>query len=178
MKIAICVNGESFKFEKGYYWLKQKFLSKYDCDIYIHTWNNSENLDKILDLYQPKDYYFQFPIPFDDNDLELNTILNKSYSSHACFNLVKDSEIKYDYVINIEFNTTEITLENYNKFAFMSLPIAEKYFDCFSFILYYNFVDKDFKTWDSKEDNKLKSFIKYHLFQHELSLDTFQISLL
>ena len=51
MKIAICVNGESFKFEKGYYWLKQKFLSKYDCDIYIHTWNNSENLDKILSSY-------------------------------------------------------------------------------------------------------------------------------
>ena len=175
MKIAICVNGESFKFEKGYYWLKQNYLDKYDCDIYTHTWDNSGNLDKILDLYQPKDYYFQSLIPFDDNDLELNIILNKAYSSHACFNLVRESTIEYDFIINLEFGfIPNFSKNQYDQFASMPMPIAKKYFDYFTYILYYNFVDENYKKWESNSTNKSQKFIEYHLTQNDLSLSTLE----
>jgi len=171
MKVAICVSGESFKFEKGYYWLKQNYLDKYDCDFYIHTWDNSNNINKILELYQPKDYYYQSLIPFDDNNEYLNDILNEAYSTHACYNLVRDSKTDYDLIIHIKFNTfPSFDGTEYDKFAICSPPVSEHYADCFSFILYYTFVDENYKEWIKESDNELQNLIKYHLSTKELSL--------
>lgn len=173
MKIAICVSGESFQFKEGYYWLKQNYLDKYDCDIYIHTWDNSNNLDKILELYHPQDYYYQSLIPFDDNNLDLNNILNEAYSTHACYNLVRDSKQEYDFIIHIKFNTfPTFDKTNYDKFAVCSSSVSEHYADYFSFILYYTFVDENYKNMFKESNNELQNLIKYHLDKQNLSLDT------
>ena len=164
MKVAICVSGESFKFEKGYYWLKQNYLDKYDCDFYIHTWDNSNNINKILELYQPKDYYYQSLIPFDDNNEYLNDILNEAYSTHACYNLVRDSKTDYDLIIHIKFNTfPSFDGTEYDKFAICSPPVSEHYADCFSFILYYTFVDENYKEWILDRDWETRESIKFYM---------------
>jgi len=131
MKIAVCISGQPRSYEQGYYELKKWFLDRYDCDIYIHTWKSpnipmlsghkfaqtreyqftEEDYNKILELYQPKDYYFQLPIPFDDTNIKgphlnykLNSLLSASYSIQAAYNLAKDSEIEYDLVIRTRFD--------------------------------------------------------------------------
>lgn len=173
MKVAICLSGESFDYISIYHWLKENFYSKYDCETYIHTWDNSGNIDQILKLYEPKNHYSQSLIPFDDNDLDLNNILNEAYSTHACYNLVRDSKQEYDFIIHIKFNTfPTFNKTNYDKFAVCSPSVSEHYADYFSFILYYTFVDESYKNLPKESDNELQNLIKYHLDKQNLSLDT------
>jgi len=70
MKIAICLSGHLRKFENTFPSLEKYFLSRYDCDIFIHTWdklgyqsrfkhdssiNNTEHKLDIINLsYKPK----------------------------------------------------------------------------------------------------------------------------
>ena len=173
MKVAICLSGESFDYISIYHWLKENFYSKYDCETYIHTWNSSGNTDQVLKLYEPKSYYFQSLIPFDDNNEYLNDILNEAYSTHACFNLVKENHLKYDLVIHLKFNhIPTFSKQEYDKFAMCSFDVSEKYADYFSFILYYTFVDKNYQNQEGKVNNELQNLIRYHLNQNNLSVDT------
>lgn len=182
MKIAVCLSGSSNKFRRGFYELKKWFLDKYDCDIYIHTWNTHNDLNNLLSLYQPKDYYFQDLIPFDFTNIKseytdtfLNDILNESYSTHASYNLAKESEIEYDLIIQLKFNLKfthcispeciflqDLSQIEYNKlnvfsygfstetdslFAVSTPIIAEIYADCFTFILHNVFMNPDYESW-------------------------------
>jgi len=131
MKVAVCVSGLPRNYEQGFKELKKWFLNKYDCDIYIHTWYDTESVfetghdylekktysftqkdyDKILTLYKPKAHEFQIPIPFDETDIrgfhlkyKLHNILSAAYSIQACYNLVKESGIEYDYIIRYRFD--------------------------------------------------------------------------
>ena len=184
MKVAICLSGISQKFEKGYYKLKDHFLNQYDCDIYIHTWDTPDiDFDKILELYQPKDYYFQLPIPFDDTDVKskhsnttLNDILSESYSTHASFNLVRDSNIEYDLVVQLKFNVLEYS-GVHDKFVVSDQNIAGIYADYFSFILYYTFMDKEYKEWVTETQEEPfdylnnQNLLNYHLYKNELLIE-------
>lgn len=38
MKVAVCISGQPRHYELGFESLNNAVLSKYDCDIYIHTW--------------------------------------------------------------------------------------------------------------------------------------------
>jgi len=131
MKVAVCISGQPRNYEKGFSELKKWFLDRYDCDVYIHAWKDTkssvqtshkfasnksytfteEDYSKILELYQPKDYCFQLPIPFDNHDIrgpilgyKLNDLLSAGYSRQACYNLVEESQIKYDLVIRTRFD--------------------------------------------------------------------------
>jgi hypothetical protein len=131
MKIAVCISGQPRNYEQGFKELKKWFLNKYDCDVYIHTWYDTKSVfetghdylekktysftqndyDKILKLYKPKAYEFQKPITFDETDItgshlpyKLNNILSAAYSIHACYNLVRESGIEYDYIIRYRFD--------------------------------------------------------------------------
>lgn len=131
MKIAVCISGQPRNYKQGFAELEKWFLSKYDCDIYIHTWKDTDSkleaghkfashreyefaeddYSNILDLYKPKNYYFQLPIPFDTTEIKgtplnykLNSLLSASYSIHACYNLVRESGIDYDLVIRTRFD--------------------------------------------------------------------------
>ena len=130
MKIAVCISGQPRNYEQGYYELKKWFLDKYDCDVYFHTWKDTQSsftlshnftethqytftekdYDRILELYKPKDYIFQKPIPFDngkiigDLGIGMNTIMSIFYSIQQSFNLAKNSGIEYDLVIRYRFD--------------------------------------------------------------------------
>jgi hypothetical protein len=39
MKIAVCISGQMRTFEEAAISLKKEIFDKYDCDIFIHTWN-------------------------------------------------------------------------------------------------------------------------------------------
>lgn len=75
MKIAVCLFGHLRTYEQCFLGLKQHLLDKYDCDVFIHTWNTIDHSDneepqkqilpikgnltsdlknKIIDLYNPK----------------------------------------------------------------------------------------------------------------------------
>jgi len=130
MKIAICLSGLPRQYKAGYEELKKWFLDRYDCDVYIHTWYDTqstfhtghkfapdlsyqfteENYNELLELYQPKNYTFQKPIPFDVNGIvsklgvKLNVSLSTFYSLQHSFNLIKESGIEYDYIIRTRFD--------------------------------------------------------------------------
>jgi len=130
MKVAISISGLPRCYKEGYEELKKWFLDKYDCDIYIHTWYDTKTIFKtghkfapnigynfteedyqnILDLYQPKNHTLQKPIPFDANGIisklgiKLNVSLSSFYSLQHSFNLIKESGIKYDYIIRTRFD--------------------------------------------------------------------------
>lgn len=131
MKVAVCISGLPRSYKPGFVELKKWFLDKYDCDVYIHTWYDTktvyetghrfvdkayytftkEDYNNILELYQPKDYCFQKPIPFDVNEIQgpelgykLHNILSAAYSAHSCFELVKESGIEYDIIVRYRFD--------------------------------------------------------------------------
>lgn len=57
MRIAICISGQPRAYEKGYEYLKKNLLDKYDCHVYIHTWENPVyDVDKVAKLYAPKGF--------------------------------------------------------------------------------------------------------------------------
>jgi hypothetical protein len=173
MKVAICLSGESFDYISIHHWLKENFYSKYDCKTYIHTWDNAGNTNEVLKLFEPKKHYFQSLIPFDDNNEYLNDILNETYSTHACFNLVKEDNFEYDLIIHIKFNYSfSFNEPNFDKFAACSLSTSEHYADCFSFILYYIFIDENYQHQENKVDNEIQNLIRYHLSQNNLLIDS------
>jgi hypothetical protein len=43
MKIAVCISGQPRNYEQGYYELKKWFLDRYDCDVYFHTWKDTQS---------------------------------------------------------------------------------------------------------------------------------------
>lgn len=72
MKIAICISGHLRTFELTHQSLRRNVLNKYDCDVFISTWNNigntlyhehykpgfdesddRANLDRIKEVYTP-----------------------------------------------------------------------------------------------------------------------------
>ena len=80
MKIAICISGQPRNFKQSYPSLKTHFLDKHDCDIYFHSWKTpsfestnfgdgthkyqleEEDYNKLVELYQPKNYILEQPI--------------------------------------------------------------------------------------------------------------------
>lgn len=235
MKIAVCISGQPRNYEQGYYELKKWFLDRYDCDVYIHAWKDTqssvktshpfaksknyifteEDYSKILDLYQPINHYFQPPIVFDTHDIrgetlgyKLNDLLSAAYSRQACYNLLEESEKEYDLVIRTRFDLQftdyispeciflkDLNLLDPNKlnafsylpnedrrsevddlFAVSSQSIARVYADYFSFMLYYIYIDGEYKTWlESLVFNPdvicAESLLKYHLIKNEIEIE-------
>lgn len=132
MKVAVCISGQPRNYLQGYKELKKWFLDKYECDVYIHSWYDTTSVieigheyvkekktysftdkdyKKILKLYKPVKHEFQPPIVFDETGItgtycnyKLNNILSAAYSIQACYNLVKESGIEYDYIIRYRFD--------------------------------------------------------------------------
>ncbi len=130
MKIAICISGQPRNYDQGFFELKKWFLDKYDCDIYIHTWEDTitefvsshnftetrhykftnQDYQNILDLYKPKSYIFQKPINFDNNNIignlgfTLNGILSAWLSTQQSIQQALSSKTEYDLIIKYRFD--------------------------------------------------------------------------
>jgi hypothetical protein len=126
MKIAISISGQPRNFKESYDSLKKNLLSKYDCDLYFHSWiadyfqstdfgigNKTYQLskfeyDEVIKLYKPKEYILEKPIQFDASGYKcpiwrqpLNNTLSMYYSIYKSFQLIKP---EYDYVIRTRFD--------------------------------------------------------------------------
>lgn len=71
MRIALCLHGYfanaggSEASRNGFEYIKSKLLSKYDVDVFIHSWD-LPNKDLALSLYSPQDYVFEKQYSFEE----------------------------------------------------------------------------------------------------------------
>lgn len=136
MKVAICISGQPRNFRKSFESLKKNYIDRYDCDIFYHTWEDSQfnstnfgsgsikytmSENDYLDLvkiYNPVVFKTDRPIVFDDNNIicpiwrfPLNSILSMAYSAYRSFELCKLHNKNYDVVIRSRFDL------NYDKIS-------------------------------------------------------------
>jgi hypothetical protein len=126
MKIAMTISGQPRRLEAGFYELNKYFLSKYDIDIYMHSWKDEYYYkyhygelthkykadllayDKALELYKPKDYLFEKGIKFDSYGIEdvgrFDSHFGMTLSFKRAWDLLEKTGIKYDYVIRARFD--------------------------------------------------------------------------
>ena len=127
-KVAILISGQPRNFELGYKELYTAYLSKYDCDVYLHTWEessfNATHFDKsrpahsyvmtddweqrLTSLYKPVVSNIQPPIVFDPNKVvdplwrqPLQNTLSMWYSVQQAHTLTTPG---YDVYIRTRFD--------------------------------------------------------------------------
>jgi hypothetical protein len=112
MKIALCFSGQPRSFKEGYKYYKKNLLSKYDVDIFMHTWTSKYD-EAIIKLYKPKLYIFEEPLKADFDSRYTNTpnaekwpprfTVSALYSMSRSLDLKmaceKENEFIYDWVI-------------------------------------------------------------------------------
>ena len=128
MKIAILISGQPRNYIEGYEEIKKAYLDRYDCDVYIHTWEGGNfeatqffanrprytyqyketYLNEILELYKPVQYKFEQPIIFDDKNIidpiwrqPLQNTKSMWYSIAKAYNLIQKD---YDLIIRTRFD--------------------------------------------------------------------------
>ena len=129
MRIALCLSGLPKFLDRGHEYLNHHILSKYDVDVFAHTWWDYNMVDiiqsrnytytddvisKIVNLYKPKTFCNQPQKQFDiktDVDYEtMNPISPYSmYYSIKMSNMFKciyetENNFKYDVVIRSRFD--------------------------------------------------------------------------
>jgi len=127
MKLAICLSGQPRLFDVAYESLKRFYFPKYECDVFIHTWkdsnynsqfsnkvvSNSEDLHgNYIKLFKPKKVMIEDQIVFDKTGIsdpiwgcKLNSVLSMFYSVQLSNKLKckfeRENDFKYDYVMRI-----------------------------------------------------------------------------
>jgi len=126
VKIAMTISGQPRRLEAGFYELNKHFLSKYDIDVYMHSWKDEyyykyyygelvhkykadmSAYDKALELYQPKKHLFEKGIKFDSYGIEdvgrFDSHFGMTLSIKRAWDLLESSGIKYDYIIRARFD--------------------------------------------------------------------------
>ena len=126
MKIAMTISGQPRRLEAGFYELNKHFLSKYDIDVYMHSWKDEyyykyyygqlmhkykadmSAYDKALELYQPKKHLFEKGIKFDSHGIEdvgrFDSHFGMTLSIKRAWDLLESSGIQYDYIIRARFD--------------------------------------------------------------------------
>jgi hypothetical protein len=128
MRIALCISGQPRFFKEGYASLKENFLNRYDCDIFIHSWHSNDLVGQsydtthngsankvgiieknipeyILNLYKPTKYLFEEPkifpsvLSYTSENLKDGVNPNGVYSMF--YSIFKANEIKKQYEIEI-----------------------------------------------------------------------------
>lgn len=121
MKIAVCISGQYRAYKQGYEYLKRNLLDKYDCDIFIHSWYNSNVYlaDDVRELYKPVLWRFDMPISKEEGYDEIFTnvpgagwypptaTISMFYSMFHALRLKCEYELKrshYDWVVRTRFD--------------------------------------------------------------------------
>jgi len=126
MKIAVQIFGHMRTFQKCAPVLRNKILSKYDCDVFIHTWdkpyhdNNecySSFFSEIIELYNPKEIKIEKQDFFDTDGqyiIDINSdfkgynvpLAGLKYMNYSMFQAnslrceyQKKHHLQYDYII-------------------------------------------------------------------------------
>lgn len=126
MRIALCISGQPRFFKEGYASIKETFLDRYDCDIFIHSWysdslvgqsydtthNGSANKvgavergtpQQILDLYKPTGCIFEQPKTFNTNLSYTNENLKEGVNPNGVYSMFysihKANELKKQHEV-------------------------------------------------------------------------------
>ena len=95
--------------ELAYYYWNKYFLSKYDIDVYIHSWEPKLKKE-LIKLYKPIKYKFEEQKIFDIPTHVLGSHERKQshysrwYSQFECNNLRNESNQKYDFIMMSRFD--------------------------------------------------------------------------
>jgi len=126
-KVALCISGLPRNVEKGFDNIKTNLIDPNNPDIFIHTWlDKDESLrNRIIELYDPTNFYYEPQKVFSNDKLELDrmmvshgrgysrenftTMLYSSWYSNQEANKLKEeyrlkNNIIYDYVIRARFD--------------------------------------------------------------------------
>jgi len=116
VKIALCFSGQARSFVKGYEYYYKNLLSKFDVDVFIHTWSG-DHIDQINALYKPISMQIDAPLLINVDEKYINTpnakkwpprfTISSYYSIFRCCLLKIDHEVKtkqYDWVIKTRFD--------------------------------------------------------------------------
>jgi hypothetical protein len=133
MKVAILISGQPRNYHKGYLLLKKAYLDRYDCDVFINTWEGStfqatqffsdrppneyeledEWESRIWSLYKPKSRRVSKPIVFDNKNIvdpvwrqPLQNTKSMFYSIRGAYDLAEEyvRPNKYDCYIRTRFD--------------------------------------------------------------------------
>ena len=128
MKIAVCLSGNLRTYKETYIAWKTYFYEKYDCDVFLHTWDFAgPNTRHIDNMRSPADY----TLPIGYNIQELYDVYNftdvtidkyypKFYNKfyddaqRIMFNRIYCSDGKYDPVNDVRIFNRELDFINYH----------------------------------------------------------------
>jgi len=112
MRLALCFSGHPRTFEKSFSYIKNQFINKYNCDIFISTYNVNETISKkIIDLYNPKKINFNEEREVSKkNDIYINNLdLVKTLNF---VDIRFEDNIKFNK-IEKDINSGNYTIENF-----------------------------------------------------------------
>ena len=112
LRIALCFSGHPRTYESCFPHIKKQLLDKYNCDVFISTYNTTENISNdIIKLYNPKKISFNNEHDVNNKNVEyLNKLGNvKTYRLGVDF----DAKVNTDPDV---FNTTNYELKNFFNF--------------------------------------------------------------
>lgn len=127
MRLAICLSGQPRSFDVAYQSLKEFYFPKHQCDVFIHTWKDtnykSQFSDKVVEdsddlhgnyikLFKPKKIMIEDQIVFDATGIadpiwgcKLNSVLSMFYSIQLCNKLKckfeREQNFRYDFVMRL-----------------------------------------------------------------------------
>jgi hypothetical protein len=134
MNIALCLQGQPRNWLQGYEHLNREIISKYDVDVYAHTWWSEEMvgtyydsapwapknykvetdlINKIDSLYKFKQIIYESSKTFIPNrnynisrnhDEVFNSLNSRYYSCNKVLTLVEESAIEYDWLLISRFD--------------------------------------------------------------------------
>tara|TARA_R110002020_G_scaffold22803_9_gene76626 strand:+ start:29 stop:766 length:738 start_codon:yes stop_codon:yes gene_type:complete len=120
MKIAFCLVGIVGYFEKygvgkpidpkiAYEYNKKNIFDVNDnVDVFMHSWS-TDFKDDLVKIYEPKKYLIEEQIDFKQNDIRLNSIKSRWYSTKEVIRLKseyeKENNFEYDFVMLYRFDS-------------------------------------------------------------------------
>lgn len=125
MKIALCLSGQPRSFENGYSYHYNNLLSKFDCDVFIHSWYyDFFDYKELFNLYNPKSALIEqhlvsdYPRFFRYCSYNIVSSFYSVYKSiDLCNILTNNNHIKYDWVIRSRFDFAINFVPNFNVFS-------------------------------------------------------------
>lgn len=108
-KFFIDENSNTNVTQLAYNYWDEYFLSRYDVDIYIHSWEPDIS-ESIIELYNPVKYKFENKKTFDIPENVAGTESRKQnhysrwHSQFECNKLRRDSGIRYDFIMMSRFD--------------------------------------------------------------------------
>jgi len=126
LKIALCLHGLfdsttdlTSNGVDGFNYIKANILNKGDVDIYIHSWDVNKK-EKILNLYNPKNYVFEEQKDFSNiihsrglhllpnTPRPISSVMSHIYGVTEAIKLCFDSSVEYDIIIKARFDLGRI----------------------------------------------------------------------